>query len=97
MTVPKKNRLVRLYVQLGETAAGKGTNPRAITPEEILAQARKCLSPYDLDFKVCDWHSRYTVGQRLAPRFSHHGRVFLAGDAVHTHSPTLGKYLQCTA
>ena len=33
----------------------------------------------------------YTVGQRLAPRFTHKNRVFLAGDAVHTHSPTLGQ------
>ncbi|KAK4546670.1 hypothetical protein LTR36_001888 [Oleoguttula mirabilis] len=31
------------------------------------------------------------IGQRVAPRFSHCDRIFLAGDAVHTHSPTMGQ------
>ncbi len=31
------------------------------------------------------------VGQRVATRFSVHERVFIAGDACHTHSPKAGQ------
>ena len=31
------------------------------------------------------------IGQRVADRFSAHERIFLAGDAVHTHSPKAGQ------
>ncbi|XXH02222.1 hypothetical protein Hte_008590 [Hypoxylon texense] len=86
MTIPREDRLVRLYVQLGEMA--KGVKLADVTPEMILEHAQRIYHPYELDFKVCDWHS---VGQRLAPRFDYKNRIFLAGDAVHTHSPTLGQ------
>ncbi|KAI1759577.1 FAD binding domain-containing protein [Hypoxylon sp. FL1150] len=92
MTVPREDRLVRLYVQLGETARGSNLVKQAdVTPEMILEHAQRILKPYTLNFEICDWHSVYTVGQRLAPRFDYKNRIFLAGDAVHTHSPTLGQ------
>lgn len=31
------------------------------------------------------------VGQRVAEKFSVHERVFIVGDACHTHSPKGGK------
>lgn len=31
------------------------------------------------------------IGQRVGDSFSLHERVFLAGDAVHTHSPKAGQ------
>lgn len=34
---------------------------------------------------------RITVGQRVADNFSVSNRVFLAGDACHTHSPKAGQ------
>jgi 2-polyprenyl-6-methoxyphenol hydroxylase-like FAD-dependent oxidoreductase len=33
------------------------------------------------------------VGQRVASRFSVQERVFIVGDACHTHSPKAGKFL----
>ncbi len=33
----------------------------------------------------------YEVGQRVASRFTAHERVFIAGDACHTHSPKAGQ------
>jgi hypothetical protein len=38
-----------------------------------------------------------TVEQRVASRFASHGRVFIVGDACHTHSPQAGIMigLQC--
>jgi phenol 2-monooxygenase (NADPH) len=33
----------------------------------------------------------YQIGQRVGTAFDAHNRVFLAGDAVHTHSPKAGQ------
>lgn len=33
----------------------------------------------------------FPVGQRVASQFSMHDRVFIVGDACHTHSPKAGK------
>jgi phenol 2-monooxygenase len=38
------------------------------------------------------WCSNFSVGQRVASRFSVENRVFIAGDACHTHSPKAGKF-----
>ncbi|KAH9821440.1 phenol 2-monooxygenase [Teratosphaeria destructans] len=91
MTVPRENRLVRLYVQMGETATDEKFDRSSVTAEKILAKAREAFHPYTLDFRICDWQSVYTVGQRLAPSFSFRDRVFLCGDAVHTHTPMMGQ------
>jgi len=36
------------------------------------------------------------VGQRVASKFSVKDRVFIAGDACHTHSPKAGKWSRVT-
>ncbi|CAD0100862.1 unnamed protein product [Aureobasidium mustum] len=91
MTLPRENGLVRFYVQLGESSVqGSNFDRSKVTPDDIIETSRKILQPYTLDYGHCDWFSVYTVGQRLAQSFSHLDRVFLAGDAVHTHSPTMG-------
>lgn len=91
MTLPREKGLVRFYVQLAETSAqGSDFDPTKVAADDIIKTSRKILRPYKLDYSHCDWFSVYTVGQRLAESFSVHDRVFLAGDAVHTHSPTMG-------
>jgi hypothetical protein len=65
MTVPRENRLVRLYVQLDDENGSKVTseeNPR-MDSETILAHAKSIFHPYKFDFRVCDWSSVYTVSQ----------------------------------
>ncbi|KAI2877057.1 hypothetical protein CBS11852_10348 [Aspergillus niger] len=47
------------------------------------------MSPFYFDFKVCHWWAAYQVGRRLAPAVNK-GRMYLVGDAVHTHSPKIG-------
>lgn len=74
MTIPREGRLVRLYVQFGETAEGETFDRASVTPRTILDRARPILEPYSLDFRICDWQSVYTIGQRVAPRFSHRNR-----------------------
>ncbi|KAJ9161530.1 FAD binding domain protein [Coniochaeta hoffmannii] len=92
MVIPRENKLVRLYIQM--TQVEKGGNPidrSNITPDMILKCAQRILAPYKLDYKYCDWWTAYQIGQRVGTNFSKNERVFLAGDAVHTHSPKAGQ------
>jgi phenol 2-monooxygenase (NADPH) len=92
--------LVRLYVDLGELDPDVRDAVRDTTPDEVLAAARRVLHPYTLDVREIAWFSVYEVGQRLADRFddaphqlggSRAPRVFIAGDACHTHSAKAGQ------
>ena len=91
MNIPRESRLNRLYIQLNSDGNANNFNREQVTPESMLAMAQKILSPYKIDFRYCDWWSIYQIGQRIAPSFSVGNRIFLAGDAVHTHSPKLGQ------
>ncbi|KAI1491828.1 phenol hydroxylase [Biscogniauxia mediterranea] len=93
MVIPRENKLVRLYIQLKEVtpdASGRADRSK-ITPDLIFSAAKKILSPYKIDYAYCDWWTAYQIGQRVGTNFDAHGRVFLAGDAVHTHSPKAGQ------
>ncbi|TID13124.1 hypothetical protein E6O75_ATG10073 [Venturia nashicola] len=93
MVIPRENGLVRLYIQLSEIkpdANGRADRSK-ITPEVIIAAAQKTLAPYKIRYNYCDWWTAYQIGQRVGNTFHKHNRVFLAGDAVHTHSPKAGQ------
>jgi phenol 2-monooxygenase len=88
--------LFRMYVDLGEARG----NVRETTIDQIIARANEILSPYTLDVKSVAWSSVYEVGHRLTERFddvpleeigSRLPRVFIAGDACHTHSAKAGQ------
>ncbi|KAI1171768.1 FAD binding domain-containing protein [Nemania sp. FL0916] len=51
-----------------------------------IQEAIAAVKPFSLEFERVDWWTIYTVGQRIAQRFSLDERVFLVGDACHTHS-----------
>lgn len=92
MIIPRENKLVRLYIQMTTTA--KDDNPldrHSINPEMILACAQRTMAPYKITYNYCDWWTAYQIGQRVGSDFSKNERVFLAGDAVHTHSPKAGQ------
>uniref|UniRef100_A0A4E9DWX9 Phenol 2-monooxygenase n=1 Tax=Gibberella zeae TaxID=5518 RepID=A0A4E9DWX9_GIBZA len=95
MVIPRENKLVRLYIQLTTTEKINGQDSRVdrswITPQVILDSAQKILAPYTLTYRKLDWWTAYQIGQRVGSNFSSHNRVFLAGDAVHTHSPKAGQ------
>ncbi|KAI1802409.1 putative phenol 2-monooxygenase [Daldinia bambusicola] len=93
MVIPRENKLVRLYIQLKEVtpdASGRADRSK-ITPDIILNAAKTILNPYKIDYEYCDWWTAYQIGQRVGTQFDSHERVFLAGDAVHTHSPKAGQ------
>ncbi|OOO07572.1 monooxygenase FAD-binding protein [Aspergillus oryzae] len=94
MVIPRENKLVRLYIQLQVTehAQSGGKADRSwITPEVILQSAQRIMHPYKINYTYCDWWTAYQIGQRVGDHFSLRERVFLAGDAVHTHSPKAGQ------
>lgn len=92
--------LARWYVDLGEVPPGEGARVRATTLDEIIARANRILHPYTLDVKDVPWHSVYEVGHRVTDGFddvpadltgARTPRVFLTGDACHTHSAKAGQ------
>ncbi|KAL8778975.1 MAG: hypothetical protein Q9213_007160 [Squamulea squamosa] len=62
-----------------------------INPDMILDAAQRIMHPYYLRYRHCDWWTVYQIGQRVGTQFSAHNRIFLAGDAIHTHSPKAGQ------
>ncbi|UOR01541.1 FAD-dependent monooxygenase [Leucobacter allii] len=89
--------LVRLYVDLGVVDERNRDGVRAMTPEQVAAVANDVLHPYTLDVKEVAWFSVYEVAQRLTDAFDDAAgrgtdpRVFIAGDACHTHSAKAGQ------
>lgn len=93
MVIPRENKLVRLYIQLTTIEKGEGgkADRSKINPDVILKSAQKIMAPYKIEYRYCDWWTAYQIGQRVGDKFSLRERVFLAGDAVHTHSPKAGQ------
>ena len=56
-----------------------------ITQADVIIEAQKALQPFTLEFESVDWWTVYSVGQRLAADYRQ-DRIFIAGDAAHTHS-----------
>ncbi len=92
--------LFRMYVDLGEVPPDDRGAVRKTTLDQIVAKANEILHPYRLDVRDVPWHSVYEVGHRLTDRFddvpvdeigTRTPRVFIAGDACHTHSAKAGQ------
>jgi phenol 2-monooxygenase len=92
--------MVRLYVELAKLDVGERVANRNITAEDVIAKAQRILKPHTLDVKEIAWWSVYEIGQRLTDKFddvpeteiaTRLPRIFIAGDACHTHSPKAGQ------
>ena len=70
------------YAFTADRAKGYETFDEAAAIQEAIA----AVKPFDLEFKRVDWWTFYSIGQRIAQKFSVSDCVFLAGDAAHTHS-----------
>lgn len=77
--------LVRFYLELHDAG------DKQIPFEKLVEQASRIFHPYTLEVVETVWWSTYSIGQRLADSFSVSDRVFLTGDACHTHSPKAGQ------
>lgn len=92
--------LVRIYVELDKLAQDQRAASLEVTPAQLAVAARRILHPYSLEVKEVAWWSVYEIGHRLCDGFddcrsdddsTRIPRVFIAGDACHTHSPKAGQ------
>ena len=92
--------MARIYVEMETLAEGERARNRNISKDDLINAARDIFHPYTFEVKDTVWWSVYEIGQRLTDRFdnldsatqeSGHPRVFIAGDACHTHSPKAGQ------
>jgi phenol 2-monooxygenase len=90
--------LCRMYIDLGEVSADDNHEVRKTPIETIIAKANDILQPYSIDVREVAWFSVYEVGHRVTDHFDDRGegadaspRVFLTGDACHTHSAKAGQ------
>ena len=92
--------MVRMYIELDELAESERAADRNVSSDALIARAQDILAPYSLDVKQVAWWSAYEIGQRVCSSFDDvsenekgktHPRIFIAGDACHTHSPKAGQ------
>ena len=92
--------LFRMYVDLGVVPENDNGAVRKTSIEQIIEHANAIMHPYKVDVRNVAWHSVYEVGHRLTDRFddvlpqdrgTRTPRVFITGDACHTHSAKAGQ------
>ncbi|HEX8779719.1 MAG TPA: FAD-dependent monooxygenase [Nocardioides sp.] len=103
LLIPREGgHMVRLYVDLGTVTEKTRAGIRSMSAGDVLQVARRVLSPYTLEVRETVWFSVYEVAQRIADGFDDVvdrepagaaavPRVFIAGDACHTHSAKAGQ------
>lgn len=101
LLVPREGGyMVRLYVDMGDLDPNNREDVRRHTQDSVIATAKRVLHPYTLDVRDVAWFAVYQVGQRVTDRFDdvpadgeaeRAPRVFIAGDACHTHSAKAGQ------
>jgi phenol 2-monooxygenase (NADPH) len=101
LLIPREGgHLVRIYIELDEQAIVGLASPRDISRDQLVDAVNRVMAPYRIDVKEFAWTSVYEVGQRLTHQFDDLDpdapadavpRVFIAGDACHTHSAKAGQ------
>ena len=94
--------LVRFYIELDAVSDDDDEmlDNRSVTPAKLAEIANRILHPYTVEIEDVGWWSVYEIGQRLCDKFddvpseqmpTRLPRVFIAGDACHTHSAKAGQ------
>ncbi len=97
LVIPREGGyLVRLYVEMDKLNPEERVANRELQVDDLVAAANRILRPYSIDVKEVAWWSVYEIGHRLTDQFDDGSedtppRVFIAGDACHTHSPKAGQ------
>ncbi|CAK7219071.1 hypothetical protein SCUCBS95973_003700 [Sporothrix curviconia] len=84
LVIPRERNKTRLYIEVKG-----GASSSSLDQEHVMQRAAAILAPYRIAWRSVEWFGRYQVAQRVASKFIDPatGRVFLAGDASHAHSP----------
>ncbi|KAI0966027.1 FAD binding domain-containing protein [Xylaria arbuscula] len=91
MVIPRENNMVRLYIQIASSTDPDWNPRKTATAEEVQASAKRILQPYSIEWERLEWYSVYPIGQGISDKYTLDHRVFLGGDACHTHSPKAGQ------
>ncbi|KAF2638060.1 phenol 2-monooxygenase [Massarina eburnea CBS 473.64] len=91
MVIPRENNMVRLYIQVASSTDPDWNPRKTSTAEEVQEHAKKILRPYTISWDRVEWFSVYPIGQGIAENYTLDERVFMGGDACHTHSPKAGQ------
>jgi phenol 2-monooxygenase len=87
LMIPRERNMTRLYIEL-KPGSTESTLKEQHTQFFVQKRAQEIMLPYRLEWQSVEWFGRYQIGQRVASKFTdHEQRVFIAGDASHTHSP----------
>lgn len=96
LMVPREEDRIRIYMQLTDKQVINPETGRVdkerMGPPQLLDVAQKSLYPFKLEpTNGINWWTLYIIGQRVASQYSIKDRIFIAGDACHTHSPKAGQ------
>jgi phenol 2-monooxygenase len=101
LVIPREGGyLTRVYIELDKLGEGERVAGRNITIEQLIAAGQRIFAPYSFEVREVAWWSIYEIGQRLTDKYDdvpagaedeRSPRVFVAGDACHTHSPKAGQ------
>lgn len=76
LIIPRERNLTRFYIEIKQ-------QKQSIDESFVMEQARKIMSPFQVDWLSVEWFGSYRVSQRVAARFSdagqdstHHPRAF---------------------
>lgn len=92
--------MVRMYIELDALQGEERAADRNVTADMLIEKARAILAPHTLEVAEVVWWSAYEIGQRVCDAFDdvpagargvQVPRLFIAGDACHTHSPKAGQ------
>jgi len=86
MVIPREDNMVRLYIQIASSTDPDWNPRKTATEAEVQASAKRILQPYSIEWETVAWYSVYPIGQGISDRYTLDHRVFLGGDACHTHS-----------
>ncbi|KAI1388447.1 FAD binding domain-containing protein [Hypoxylon trugodes] len=91
MIIPREENMVRLYIQIASSTDKDWSPRRTATEIEVQYSAKRILQPYSIEWERVEWYSVYPIGQGISDKYTIDHRVFLGGDACHTHSPKAGQ------
>jgi 2-polyprenyl-6-methoxyphenol hydroxylase-like FAD-dependent oxidoreductase len=86
MVIPREDNMVRLYIQIASSTDSDFNPRKTATETEVQAAAKLILQPYTIEWEKTVWFSVYPIGQGISERYTLDERIFLGGDACHTHS-----------
>ncbi|KAJ7650355.1 FAD binding domain-containing protein, partial [Roridomyces roridus] len=94
--IPREDDKIRIYVQFDPSEASRDMNGRlSIQPDVacnmVLERAKVGLRPYEIEYTKVFWSTVFTVSQMVAAKYSVDRKIFILGDACHTHSPKAGQ------